>query len=217
MIIQGKIIMKKILTYSFCLLFTCSSQAFDSSQLIKVTPDITQKCVEYFSYQGEAYCSTTALTNQSVEPNLQATDRQNIVFDERPWQAVWGKDTPAITTIEYVPAGDDINNWSELLTSQYIPQLDKKLSAKDYYNLYAAKLKETKLNAVIKVHKESPDEIIFEFRITSPANMEQDELEKIVTTDKEIYILYYIVKKGDMGSEDRDKWLKNLEDSSVKP
>ena len=34
--------------------------------------------------------------------------------------------------------------------------------------------------------------------------------------DDGFYLLHYVVKQADMGKETRDKWIKNLESSSIR-
>src|SRR5688500_18976173 len=111
--------MHKIKCFLVLFLMPVLAVAIDPSELIKVTDQTNPACVEYYNLQGDMYCSTRALSSP-VKVNL-ADEKQKIIFDNRPWQAVWSQKTPAITTIEYVPAGDDINNWKELITSQFIP------------------------------------------------------------------------------------------------
>lgn len=186
------------------------------SDLIKVTGQNNPSCVEFYTYQGEMYCSTKANPSEKIDPNTLSKEKQNIVFDDRYWQAAWGKHTTEITTIEYVPKGDDINHWNELITSQFFPSLQEKISPRDYANLVINNLKESGVNPQVRFFHESPDEVIFEFRILKPDNLQQDELQKITRGKDGFYILHYVIKKPDMGEENREKWLTLMKKSSIK-
>ena len=183
--------------------------------LIKVTKDNNPDCVEYYSYKDDMYCTTTA-QGVPVDPAIKDKETQHIIFDERPWQAAWGQMTDTITTIEYIPAGEDINNWHELITSQFLPGLQNKMTLEQYSQNIMGELQKTGLNPVIKIIDTKPDSILFEFQILDPENLRQDELQKIVQGKDGFYVLHYTIKKPDMGQENRDKWIKNIQSSSIK-
>jgi hypothetical protein len=198
-----------------CLSFAVHSD-MDPSKLIKVTKDNNPQCVEYYNMQGEMYCSTTILNNTPIDPKLAKGEKQKIIFDKRPWQAVWGEKTEEITTIEYLPAGDKIENWKELVTSQFVPDIQDEITPQKYMDSVVENLKKTGFNPEIKLLEDTPEYVIFEFRILSPENFQQDELQKIMKGKEGFYILHYVIKKPDMGEKERELWLNNLKNSSVK-
>ena len=95
--------------------------AIDPASLEKVSGNTNPKCVEYYNYKGELYCSTSAQLPATVDPAVKDYETQIIRFDERPWYVAWGKKAPYITTVEYVPSGSSIDDWHELVTSQFAP------------------------------------------------------------------------------------------------
>lgn len=187
----------------------CQASLF-STDLIKVNGKTNANCVEYYTYKGMMYCTTKAFSSQPVDPNIIKHETQNIIFDSRPWQAVWKKTTADSTMIEYIPMGDDINNWSELITSQSYSNIPNNVTPKKFADNVIRQLKETGLNPIITFIKESPNQIIFEFQIKNPKNMAQNELQMITKTANGIYILHYAIKKSDMGKINREKWLSNF-------
>ena len=60
--------------------------AVNPKDLVKVTKDTEQSCVEYYNYQGAMYCSTKALSPPTDVAEIRNEERQTIVFDDRPWQ-----------------------------------------------------------------------------------------------------------------------------------
>lgn len=195
--------------------FTATA-AVDVNKLVKITPENKAKCVEYYHYKGELYCSTVAQDSQPIDARLKDEEKLDIVFDDRPWQMVWGKQTPEMTTIEYVPNGDNINDWHELVTSQFFPGLQDKITPLQYAELIIQKIKDAGYRSIIKFFQKSNDQVIFEFRIESPDNQKQDELQMIRSDDKGIYVLHYVIKNADMGQKNRETWLQNLKDSKIK-
>ena len=198
------------------LLFSFTATAIDVSKLAPITPENRADCVEYYHYKGELYCSTVAQDSQPIDAGLKDAEKLKIVFDTRPWQLAWGKQTPEMTMIEYVPNGDNINDWHELVTSQFFPGLQEKTTPLQYAELIIQKMKEAGYKPVIKFFQKSNDQVIFEFRIAAPENQKQDELQLIRSDDQGIYVLHYVIKEADMGQKNRDVWLQNLKNSKIK-
>lgn len=210
----------RAMTASFICTVFFSANAYseiDISSLVKISDKPNVKCVEFYNYQGEMYCSTKALgLSTPTDSQLQNYERQLIPFDNRIWQAVWGQQSETITSVEYVPAGDNIDDWKELVTSQFIPNLQQKVTLSQYANSIIDNLQKTGLNPIINIIEESPQQIIFEFRINAPENMQQDELQKVILGNDGFYVLHYVIKKPDMGDEARAKWLEMIRKSSIK-
>ena len=207
--------MKKLFPY-FIFTLPLILGAVDVSNLRKVTSDNNPSCVEYYDYQGSIYCSTKALSTEHIDPKIINNETQTIVFDGRPWQAVWGQKEDTHTTIEYVPMGDNINNWHELITSQFFPGLQNKISPEQFAAIQIKNLQDSGFNPIINVIENNQSTYIFEFRILSPANQIQDEIQKITATQNGIYILHYAIKTGDMGEKNRNLWINNFSKSTIK-
>ncbi|KTD21245.1 hypothetical protein [Legionella londiniensis] len=190
--------------------------AIDLSRLIKVTKENNPDCVEFYTYKGELYCSTTPIETDAIEVNILQDERQNIVFDTRVWKAAWGKKSEQFTTIEYVPENENIHNWHELITSQFIPGIQDQITPIQFVESEIEQLKASGLTLKTAIIKQSPDEVIFEFRVTAPQNLIQHELQKVSKGKDGLYILHYVIKEKNMGKDKRNKWIKNLKESSIK-
>lgn len=206
---------KLIVTTSLIIASPVILAAINPADLVKVTGETKIKCVEYYSYKGEEYCSTKAL-QKPVDAEVKNYETQVIVFDERPWQAAWGKKADNIVTVEYVPMGDDINNWNELVTSQFFPGIQDKTTPKDFADTVINGMKEAGYKPDVTFHKIKPDEVIFEFKITEPSSQIQDELQSIRKGPDGIYVLHYVIKQKDMGAGKRREWLENIVHSTIK-
>jgi hypothetical protein len=189
--------------------------AVDTNQLIKVTDTNKEKCVEYYDYKGGMYCSTKAFSTAPVDPKVKNYETQKIQFDSRPWIAAWGENSDTIAMVEYVPKGDDINKWKELVTSQFFPGLAS-VSPRAYADQAMKGMTEAGFKPVIKYYDDNAKQILFEFQILAPDSQIQDEVQIIRKTPKGFYILHYVIKKGDMGEKERQLWLDNLKKSEIK-
>ncbi|TAL63001.1 MAG: hypothetical protein EPN84_05660 [Legionella sp.] len=185
------------------------------ANLIKVTKDLDPKCIEYVTYKGQMYCSTKPIEQTPVDPSMVSLEKQNIQMDSRPWKLAWGKQNGSNVTLEYIPFGDDINQWQELITTQFFAGLTD-VSAQDFANNVLKQLQQMNLVIETEFLEQQPNEVIFEFRIKDPVNLRQDELQKVIKGKDGIYVLHYAIKKADMGSENRAKWLLFLKQSSLR-
>lgn len=204
----------KIILSLISLLLPTASLALPAS-LVKVNAANNPQCVEYLTYKDTLYCSTKALTKNPVPKEMIDFETQHIVFDDRAWLLAWGNKTDQITTLEYVPQGQVIENWQELITSQFIPGLTE-VSPKVMAQNFIMQLKKSGFKPEINYIEDSPNQVIFEFRLAAPNNMQQDEIQKITKTANGFYILHYVIKKADMGANDRQAWIDRLQKSRVK-
>lgn len=188
----------------------------DPANLVKVTPNNNPNCVEFFSYKGAMYCSTKPLVKEPIDPKIKDYEKQHVVFDDRPWQAAWGRQAKEISTVEYVPLGDNIEKWNELVTSEFIPGIEDKVTPKEFSELAMQGIEKAGFKPVVTYLSESPRQVIFEFRILAPANVAQDELQIITKGRDGLYVLHYVIKKADMGQVNRDKWIALLKQSRPK-
>ncbi|HAU1151171.1 TPA: hypothetical protein JBI12_04370 [Legionella pneumophila] len=198
--------------------FICHAKPYSSSlpeDLIKVNKENNPKCVEFVTYKGELYCSIVPLADSTVDSQVINYEKQMVRFDDRPWKIAWGKKTDKVVTVEYIPVGDDINNWKELITTQFMPGLTNMTPAQ-FGNQFLYNLNKSGVKYILNVIEEQPDLLIFEFKVQEPANLQQDEILKIAKGKDGIYVLHYAIKKSDMTKENRDKWVKNLKNSFIK-
>lgn len=201
----------------YVMFFLLTAQAeMDPSKLIKVTNDTNPNCIEYYHYKGGIYCSITAQDVAPMNPEIKNYETQKIAFDSRPWKVVFGKKTEEITVVEYVPADDNIEHWQELVTSQFIPGLQTRISIKQYIDSIINNLKESGFKPIVTIIEEIPEQALFEFRIDSPSNMQQDELQFVTKGKDGFYILHYVIRKADMGKPNRNKWIGLLKKTKPK-
>lgn len=200
-----------------CLLFILQAEA--DNHFIKVSPTTDAKCVTYYRYQGELYCSTTAEKNtQLLDPHLKEYERLNIKFDDRAWQLAWGKvEKDGTTSLEYIPKGGNIENWHELITSQFFPDLQQKVTPKQFAELFHQQYLTAGYKPIVTFLEDIPNQVIVEFRFNQTKNQTYDEMQMLTQDTKGLYMLHYVVKKADMGKKEREKWLANLQNSKIKP
>lgn len=201
-------------------IFFCSiafSEAPPSPKFLEIKDAHQQNlpCIEYVTKNDKQYC-TVEKAGYAQKQSSVFNEKTNLFFDNRNWIASWGKDEPAITTVEYLIKGDNIDHWTELVTSQFLPGLQNRTTPKIFADSTMAHMKQSGLSPLFTTHLETPKDFIFEFQISSPTSVIQDEIQRIFATDKGIYIIHYVIKKADMGEQERQNWIQLLKKATPK-
>lgn len=125
--------------------------------------------------------------------------------------------------IEFVRPSENINNWTELLTSQ-IFKMPSKIEPIDAFvaNIHAEDKKLCpggfKINIIAHGVKTDTEEasIIYEWELKdcSP-NADQHEVAKIIYGKFSIFRLAYVERTNRLAPEKRQKWIKDLKDARV--
>lgn len=125
--------------------------------------------------------------------------------------------------IEFVRPSENIDNWTELLTSQIIRK-PSKLEPIDAFvaNIHAEDKKLCpggfKSNVIARGLKTEMEEasIIYEWEFKNcPPNADQHEVAKIIYGKFNIFRLAYVERTEMLAPEKRQKWIKNLKDARI--
>lgn len=203
---------------SFLPLFLISQMANaeqDISKLLKVDSNNKSKCVEYYLFKNELFCSEKAISEQGNKIDLEKYEKLKIVFDDRIWKPITSQSKDNISTVEYIPEDSDANSFNELLTSQYIPNLPSHISPKDFADLEIKFLKKDSPKLTYKFIEEKPHEVIFEFVILEPQSEQQHEIQYIRKKGKDLYVLHYVKGGKNMGETTKEKWINRMKQSTI--
>lgn len=211
--------MQKLLL-SLCLIFLfigkTSAESLDTDKLIKVTSDTDPSCVEYYYTKDGLYCSTKAQSSQSIDlKKIKEYEKLNVVFDDRPWKLAWGNLDEAGPVVEYTTNNEEVEHWTELVTSRFFPNGQEKASPKEYALSLIEGFKDAGFKPLVTWHEETADRVIFEMQLDEPKNQIQDLLVMYLKDDKGIYNLQYVIRKEDVGEEARDKWIQNFKKVTI--
>ncbi|MCE2993794.1 MAG: hypothetical protein ACK5WS_04745 [Alphaproteobacteria bacterium] len=140
------------------------------------------------------------------------------VFDNREWVLGWSQNQVASKNDgsifdEYILKGDNIDNWSELVTIQFFPRFNSNLTIEAYQSIFSASIKNVCPNAVFSsITQQKQHEKMLNFSIKNCRGQhDQSELLRIVDKDNGIYVFHYAIKVAQMPESNKKTWIKNLQ------
>lgn len=175
-----------------------------------------QQCVEYYTQpDGSIFCSEQALQKTTVSPNDLKYERLSLRFDGRPWQAGFWNQQPQSPVWEYVVNGESVKNWNELVSTHFFPGLQTKATAEQFMQLNISQFRQQGLNPTINIIRQSPQDVLYEWTLTNAGTENQDELQRIFTTNEGIYMVRY-TSRPTMSVKNRLIWTKLLLETTPK-
>ncbi len=168
------------------------------------------QCVEYYPQpDGPLLCSEQALQKSAVDPQDLKYERLSLRFDGRPWQAGFWNQQPQSPVWEYVVNGESINHWTELVSTHFFPNLQTKATAEQFMQMNIAQFRQQGLTPAITIIRQSPQDVLYEWALTNAGTENQDELQRIFSTDEGIYMVRY-TSRPTMSVKNRLIWTKLL-------
>ncbi len=138
-------------------------------------------------------------------------------LDDKEWELGWSNESPTGLMTEFVPKGQNVENWKELVTLQTFTNL-KANSASQFLNDFLSGLKEKEPSVKINLIAVSPDEAMVEWNIlNSKQNPDQYELDRVIKGKQGLHMIHYAVKGSKLSNSQRDKWLNFLRSAKLKP
>lgn len=119
---------------------------------------------------------------------------------------------------EYIPKNTSLKDWKQLLTFQKFKfAINKELTPILFAEKERDELKSQKIRVNHTIISANEQEAIVEFRILEPTTEQQDEIQRIILSlDRKLTILHYVVKKADMGDSERKSWITALSNFDIK-
>lgn len=147
---------------------------------------------------------------QAQAPAPSPTDSLSIGGKE--WRLRYKAETNETKILEFVTNSETINKWTELITFQKFKyKFPKTVAPMSFADKEIANIKEKGYKYTYTSFDSTPLEATIEFRILTPLDQQQDEIQRIVKTpDDELIVLHYAIKKSDMGDMERSKWVSVL-------
>jgi hypothetical protein len=196
----------------FCLYWLGNLSPAQAGQPVR--SDNEKRCVEYFIQNGVLSCNDSITqTPPDLEPALKALPIAP-VFDGRSWRLNWWNQKPERPMLEYGLPHEPVGHWSELVTTEFFPGLQAKLSPQQLMSIMISELRKRGFQPQIHVLSSKPGDVIYEFIITNTPAENQHEIQRIWSSANGLYVIHY-ASRPTMSKERRQQWIDLL--SKAKP
>jgi len=149
-----------------------------------------------------------------------ASQNENLMGGYKPdeWELANQSQTKTQYVLEFVPHGQKIDSWTELLTIQDMkmprkpPEIDA-LAASSYENLVKQCPGKVTWNVIAREASAAPDGpgMLFEWAVKDcPPEADQHEVARIMYGKFNIFRIAYVAKTSALPPEKRDKWIAEL-------
>jgi hypothetical protein len=146
--------------------------------------------------------------------DLNKFERPVIVFDKRDWKLVSQNVKNQVVLAQFLPDGDTLQDWSELVTAQLYIGL--RTEPRYYVQYVKEKTAATCPGVKWQVLRETPYDVTYEWSVKSCSNIpDQSEIARVILGTDGLHILRYSMKIGEMPADNREKWIGCLEASQI--
>ena len=137
---------------------------------------------------------------------------ESLTIRGKAWRLDYSGQDPFHIINEYVPAGETVNNWSQLITKELLPA--PAVTPREYVSRYIAML-DSKVPSGVHIHhrilKFDRQSVLFEWWINGPSNYAQHEYYKLVIKSGQSQIARYTTKRLSTVNRNRAFWIRYIE------
>lgn len=148
--------------------------------------------------------------------NAYAAESAKPVFDKRSWELGWNQNKDDSVFEEYVLKGESVDNWSELVTIQSFPGMQKNTNLDVFEGTMKVKLSTVCPSIKWVPISQTDNERIWKWTIEGcPGQPDQSELAMAKKTKEAIHLWHYAIKKSPFPKGVEEVWLKNLKSIKI--
>lgn len=130
------------------------------------------------------------------------------------WKAAGGSDRQGRTLAEFVPQDESIENWSRLLTIQFIEQ--QGLSPVDSMTQLRAAMQSRCPGSSWKIIQQDSTSVLYEWSIAGcGSNPDQHEIARMLKGNDGIQRIAFTRKGAELEPSERDLWIKTFSEAYV--
>lgn len=156
--------------------------------------------------------------SQSVVSASEWTEsiKVNFALDDKQWDLGWSNKSEDVYILEFVPKGQTVENWKELITFEFYPGLQKKINCSQFANGFLQRLTTDEPKVRVMSYLDKPDNAIFEWVLNGSAkNADQDELDRCIFGKQGLHMVHYVKKTKSLSLAERTKWRKFLDSATL--
>lgn len=143
--------------------------------------------------------------SQVVAPSVTPASHSLLVMGGKQWRLRYRAENNDSKIMEFVVNNENLTKWNELLSFQLFKmKFPAEVTPLQFAEKELANLRERGLKCTSTTLNTSAQEVMIEFSVISPPNQVQDEIQRIIRTPNDEFIIWhYAIKKSDMGQTQR--------------
>jgi len=136
-------------------------------------------------------------------------------FDGRKWAVGNSKQVGSEAVIEYVLPGETVTNWTELVTSQFVGNMDR-FAPEQWLTMFTDSMAEKYATFKWERHLAKDGSVLFEWQHQGGSQWPaQHEVKRVVKQGGTVYILAYVKKTSHLEEAKRQKWIDLLNEATI--
>ncbi|MBI5394376.1 MAG: hypothetical protein HZA91_03675 [Verrucomicrobia bacterium] len=148
---------------------------------------------------------------------LRAEEKAQFQFDDRKWNPGFQGYRGSAAVTEYILEGESGNNWTELLTAQFLVGGQKRVLPEEFAKGMEARLRNIATGKVTwTVISSSPTEVMYEWSLVKD-HMRPDEqsIARVIKSGAGLHLVHYATRKVPMSDAARQKWIGLLNAAKI--
>lgn len=165
-------------------------------------------------------CPAQAEENLLISASLDQPEGYSYTMNHRSWVIGFKQGTPTGTVTEWVPEGQNINHWKELITVQIFPSAEQD-NPQRFMERFKKSILDVCPNTDWKTLQGLPQEVAYEFQIKNCSG-QADQLEigrvihgRMKPAPKIIVFLHYATKNLPVDEKNKKDYWSILKDASL--
>ena len=132
-----------------------------------------------------------------------------VSFDDRPWEIGFRQSDDRSRLVEYIPKGQTMTNWTERISIQRFPELQR-IPAREYLQRTIQALeKAAGIPANVGITTEGPYGLLYTWQIIdAPSHPDQHELGVILPGRHALHFIRYSRRGALWSEQDRKAWVE---------
>lgn len=138
-----------------------------------------------------------------------AGEKAELRFDDRKWKLVNQRDTASVHFVEYLPEGEQADNWRELLSAHLLYGLHKTTTMEKLAQANETKLRNISSGKVTwNLLSQGPTGLMYEWKLEKDnLRPDQHEIARLVIGSEGIHLIRYATRTLPLTEARRQKWI----------
>lgn len=136
-------------------------------------------------------------------------------FDKSRWRNGYAQRNSSSAILEFVTGNETVENWSELVTIQYLKGIQEKISPEGFANM-SKKHEESKMGQYVKftILEISDNDALFEWQVEGYPGISDEHTITRVIKGKDHMILLHYAGRPHINEENRNIWIAQLKNAT---